>query len=89
MKERSILSNKKAIIVYAHPYDGSYSNAMKKAAEQGFVEAAEKSYKVIDLFEDEFDSIGHINKSASFTKQMNEYKDMFREVNEVVIIFPI
>ena len=83
------MSNKKAIIVYAHPYDGSYSNAMKKAAEQGFTEAANKSYKVIDLFKEKFDSIGHITNDTTFSKQMNKYKKMFNETNEVVIVFPV
>ena len=83
------MSNKKAIIIYAHPYDGSYSNAMKKAAEQGLAEADDKSYEVIDLFEDNFDSMGHIENNESFSKQMSKYKKMFNETNQVVIVFPV
>ena len=87
MKNEEI--NIKGIIIYAHPYDGSYSNAMKLAAEKGFEDAEDKSCQVIDLFVNKYNSIGDIENKPTFVKQITKYKNMLNKVNQMVIVFPV
>ena len=85
---------KKAVIVYAHPYNGSYAAATLEAAKKGF-EAKGKKYEVIDLHAEKFDPVYHGPELARYARgevvdqQAQKYANMIKEADELVLIYPI
>ena len=83
MKEKNY-----GVVVYSHPYNGSFSHALKEAAVAGF-KAKGKEVKVIDLISDEFNSIGKELNDKKTLKQIKEYQDIILGADELVITYPI
>lgn len=89
----AVTTEKKAIIVYAHPYNGSYAAATLEAAKKGF-EAKGKAYEVIDLHADKFDPVYHGMELAKYSKGLvidenaKRYVAMIKEADELVFIYP-
>lgn len=82
------------LIIYAHPYEGSFNNAIleklrKKLENQG------TKYKVIDLYKDKFNTLYSAEelslfKSGKTTEPMIEsYQELIRNTNELIFVFPI
>lgn len=92
----------KTVIVYNHPYDGSFCMAIREAVENG-LRTGKHEYKVIDLDKDEFDPVmrekdlkafamaGRIGEDglADVDPLVFKYMKMLRWAEHIVMIFPI
>lgn len=84
----------KSLIIFAHPWDGSFNNYILKTT----IETLEKkgnTVDVIDLYHDEFDPAMSVSDLRVFSK--GEYADQkaenyvrrLQETDEVIFIFPV
>lgn len=92
----------KTLIVFNHPYGGSYCNAVLASVEKGLKDSAQP-YRVINLDRDDFDPVmrakdliafagaGRIGEEALETvdEQVMEYKEHLEWAEHLVMIFPI
>ena len=83
-----MVKQKYGVVIYCHPYNGSFSNAIKDAAIKGF---KKKNIKVelIDLVADKFNPIGkNLNDNKTIT-QIKKYQDLILGADDLVITYPI
>lgn len=84
----------KTVIVYSHPYNKSYCQALLESAKQGAIKAG-KEVDVIDLYADNFNPVMTAEDLKGFVKhEMVDYlaKDYFNRIktaDHLVLIFPI
>ena len=92
----------KTLIVYYHPYDGSYCNAILKAVEEGLKRGGHP-HKTIDLLRDAFDPVMHAKDLQAFVEYGHSgditqsdvdplilhYKKKLEWAERIVMIFPI
>lgn len=84
----------KNLIVYAHPWDGSFNNHVLKTV-IGKLEAQNQQVDVIDLYQDGFDPVMRQEDLAVFGKgqyadiKAAEYVNRLKEADRVFFIFPI
>ena len=92
----------KTLIVFSHPYGGSYCRAIMDAVVKGLKDSGQK-FRIIDLDQDEFDpvmrakdllafsSAGRVGEEAleAVDDQVLEYKKDLEWADHLVMIFPI
>lgn len=92
----------KTLIVYYHPYDGSYCNAILKAVQEG-LKKGNHPHKTIDLLRDAFDPVMHAKDLKAFVEYGHSgditqsdvdplvlhYKKKLEWAERIVMIFPI
>lgn len=84
----------KTIIIYAHPYEKSFNNAILNTAIKT-LEENKKEYQVIDLNKDGFNPVLTKEELAVFNvgKVLDplviKYQKLLKEANELIFIFPI
>ena len=92
----------KTLIVYYHPYDGSYCNAILKAVQEGLKRGGHP-HKTIDLLRDAFDPVMHAKDLRAFVEYGHSgditqsdvdplilhYKKKLEWAERIVMIFPI
>lgn len=87
-------AKKNALIVYCHPYAGSFNHAVLEAAESGF-NAADKPWELIDLEADGFDPTLHAadlklyNEGGYTDPLVGRYQAMIERADRLVMIAPI
>ncbi|MCD8336103.1 MAG: NAD(P)H-dependent oxidoreductase [Lachnospiraceae bacterium] len=80
----------KTTIVYAHPWDGSFNNAILKEAEK-----ATGDYELIDLYADEFNPVMSKAELAVYAQGkfldplVEKYNRILDDTDRIVFIFPI
>lgn len=92
----------KTLIVYYHPYDESYCNAILKAVQEGLKKGG-YPYKTIDLLRDSFDPVMYAKDLEAFAAYgrtgditqsdvdplVLDYKKKLEWAERIVMIFPI
>lgn len=92
----------KTLIVFYHPYEGSYCNAILNAVKSGLVKSGQP-HKVIDLGKDEFDPVMRAKDLGAFVSMgrgdedaieyldpiVLRYKKKLEWAERLVMIFPI
>jgi putative NADPH-quinone reductase len=87
-------TKKYSLIVYAHPYNGSFVHAELEMVLKG-LKARGKKYHLIDLYKDKFDPVFYAPELKNYPKGVSEvplvqkYQKMFAESDEVVFLYPI
>lgn len=90
------------LIVYYHPYEGSYCNAILRAVQDG-LRAGGHACKIIDLEKDGFDPVMHGKDLKAFAQMGQKpnlmetnldplvyyYKQMLEWAERLVFIFPV
>lgn len=85
---------KNAVIVYYHPYNGSFCHAILEATKKGLTTAG-FAIDVIDLQADQFDPVMSSADLLGFVKhqmideQAKQYAQRLQRATELVFIFPI
>lgn len=74
------------VILYTHPYNGSYSHATLKAAEQAYIDRGVK-YTVIDLNKENFDPVD--DSSAKNVALIEKYQKLLLNATELVVLYPV
>ncbi len=84
----------KTVIVFNHPYEGSYCNAILHSVTKG-LEKSNREYDIIHLDKDEFNPVmtsqdlkGFRDKQPVDPKVV-EYKQRLEQADQVIFIFPI
>lgn len=83
-----------SLIVYAHPWDGSFSHSVKERV-QGLLAKQGKKVDLIDLNADKFDPVMHNADLRVFSKGgyadplAKHYVERLHQADEVILIFPI
>lgn len=82
------------LVVYCHPYEGSLCHAVLLAACRG-LEAAGRSYRVVDLYEDGFDpalravDLATYMRGTSSDPLVARYQDLLGRSRHLVLVAPI
>ena len=83
-----------ALIVYCHPYEGSFNHAELEALCERFERAGEP-YEVIDLYADGFDPVlsaaelAVYNEGVALDPLVKRYQELVAGADRLVLIFPI
>lgn len=92
----------RVLIVFNHPYDGSYCKAILEAVKKG-LQSAQHEIDLIHLDDDEFDPVMRSKDLKAFVlaakkpqisydlldEQVKDYKDRIEQADHLVFIFPI
>ena len=84
----------RTLIVYAHPYDGSFNHAVLEAATSA-LDKAGRPYDVVDLYADGFDPRMPAEELALFTEGgtldplVSHYQKLIEGACRIIIICPI
>ncbi len=84
----------KTLIVYDHPYRGSYCHAILEAVKNGLATSGQE-IDVIDLHEDKFDPVMTGTDLLAFTnhqivdEKAYGYAERLRQADHLVMIFPV
>ncbi len=84
----------KTVIVYDHPYEGSFCNAILKSVEKSETKKGNE-VDIIDLHQDKFNPVMSSQDLLGFVKhemqdkQAIDYVDRIKEADKLVLIFPI
>ena len=84
----------RTLIVYAHPYDGSFNHAVLEAATSA-LDKAGRPYDVVDLYADGFDPRMPAEELALFTEGgtldplVSHYQKLIEGASRIVVIAPI
>ena len=84
----------RTLIVYAHPYDGSFNHAVLEAATSA-LDKAGKPYDVVDLYADGFDPRYTAEELALFTEGgtldplVSHYQKLIEGASRIIFICPI
>ena len=87
-------TGKRTLIVYAHPYDGSFNHAVLEAATSA-LDKAGRPYDVVDLYADGFDPRMPAEELALFTEGgtldplVSHYQKLIEGASRIVVIAPI
>lgn len=85
---------KKTLIVYAHPYAGSFNHAVLTAVRQT-LEREKVTYDVIDLYQEQFNPIYTTHELKLFhtgqtdDPQVTAYLAKLRQANQIIFITPV
>ncbi len=82
------------LVVYCHPYEGSFCHAILENLEDGAKETGKK-LDVIDLYKDNFnpvmsgkDLLGFVKHQAQ-DQQAIDYADRLKKADHLILVFPI
>jgi NAD(P)H dehydrogenase (quinone) len=84
----------KVVIVFNHPYEGSYCNALLNSATNGLQRAGHE-VDLINLDNDNFDPVMRATDLKGFKDgvpsdpQVLKYRDRLQDANHLVMLFPI
>ena len=84
----------RTLIVYAHPYDGSFNRAILEAATSA-LDKAGRPYDVVDLYADGFDPRMPAEELALFTEGgtldplVSHYQKLIEGASRIIVICPI
>ncbi len=84
----------KPLIIYAHPYNGSFCHAVKEKIIETLKEKGEK-YNIIDLYEDKFDPVMSgddlrlYSKGETTDPNVDKYLNLLSETSIIYLIFPV
>ena len=84
----------RTLIIYAHPYDGSFNHAVLEAATSA-LDKAGRPYDVVDLYADGFDPRMPAEELALFTEGgtldplVSHYQKLIEGASRIVVIAPI
>lgn len=84
----------KTLIIYNHPYEGSYNHAILESVVKGITRAQGK-YEVIDLDKENFNPVMTSTDLLGFVKHQAvdpiaiSYAEKIKEADHLVFIFPI
>lgn len=87
-------SKEQVTIVYAHPWDGSFSHAELEQVKQTLT-ARHQDYNLIDLYEDGFDPVMRAKDLSVYGKgdfkdpMVGEYIETIQKTNKLILMFPI
>ena len=82
------------LIIYAHPYDGSFNHAILEEVKAG-LEASGRPYEVIDLYADGFDPRYTVEELALFSDGgtldplVTRYQELIKGAARLIVITPI
>ena len=83
-----------ALVVYCHPWEGSFNHAIMEAACRGLVRAG-LSYEVCDLYADGFqpamtrEELAHYNEGVALDPLVVRYQDQIARARRLVIVCPV
>lgn len=84
----------KTVIVYNHPYDGSFCHAILERMKQSIIDAGNE-VDMIDLYKDNFNPVMTDKDLLGFVKhqpvdqQAIQYMERLKQADHIVFIFPI
>ena len=84
----------RTLIIYAHPYDGSFNHAVLEAATSA-LDKAGRPYDVVDLYADGFDPRMPAEELALFTEGgtldplVSHYQKLIEGASRIIVICPI
>lgn len=79
-------TEKRGVIVYSHPYNGSFSHATLEAAKKAYIDRGVK-YTVIDLNGDGFEPTDSTTKKN--LDLIAKYQELLLEATELVLLYPV
>lgn len=94
IKKENKVKAKKALVIYAHPYDGSFCHAVKEQIIQ-ILTKNKTAFNLIDLYEDKFNPVMssedlRLYSQGGFTDpKVEKYLSFLSETNIVYIVFPV
>ena len=93
-KKTSKKTGERTLIVYAHPYDGSFNHAVLEAATSALAKAG-RPYDVVDLYADGFDPRMPAEELALYTEGgtldplVSHYQKLIEGASRIIVIAPI
>ena len=93
-KKTSKNTGDRTLIIYAHPYDGSFNHAILETATSG-LDKAGRPYDVVDLYADGFDPRMPAEELALFTEGgtldplVSHYQKLIEGASRIIVICPI
>ena len=84
----------KILIIYSHPWEGSFSHALLDSVIEG-LNTKNIHYKIIDLYKDDFnpvfkkEELALYNKGEFIDKKVADYQKMINNSDHIFFIFPI
>ena len=84
----------KVLIVYAHPYSGSFNHAILERIQEVLTQKGQ-SYQLIDLYEDGFnpaytkEELALFNKGQALDPLVIQYQEALLSCDRLIFIFPI
>jgi len=84
----------KPLIIYAHPFNGSFCHAVKEKIIETLKEKGEE-YNIIDLYADKFDPVMSgedlrlYSKGETTDANVDKYLNLLSETNRIYLIFPV
>ena len=76
----------KTLIIYNHPYDGSFCNAIMKAVQKGLRKGGHKC-KLINLDKDNFDPVMRSKDLKAFAHMSMDPESSFKELDPIVLLY--
>ena len=84
----------KPLIIYAHPFNGSFCHTVKEKIIETLKEKGE-DYNIIDLYEDKFDPVMSgddlrlYSKGETTDPNVDKYLDLLSQTSRIYLIFPV
>ena len=84
----------RTLIVYAHPYDGSFNHAVLEAATSA-LDKAGKPYDVVDLYADGFDprytaeELALFSEGGTLDPLVSHYQKLIEGASRIIVVCPI
>lgn len=84
----------RTLIVYAHPYEGSFNHAVLEAATSA-LSKANRPYDVIDLYADGFDprytteELALFSEGGTLDPLVTRYQKLIEDASRIIVICPI
>ncbi len=84
----------RTLIVYAHPYDGSFNHAVLETATSA-LDGAGRPYDVVDLYADGFDprytteELALFSEGGTLDPLVSHYQGLIEEATRIIFICPI
>ena len=86
--------NLDALVVYCHPWEGSFTHAILEAACRGLA-CAGRSFEVCDLYADGFqpamtrEELARYNAGVALDPLVTRYQDQLARARRLVLVFPV
>ena len=93
-KKTSKKTGERTLIVYAHPYDGSFNHAVLEAATFA-LDKAGQPYDVVDLYADGFDprytaeELALFSEGGTLDPLVSHYQKLIEGASRIIVIAPI
>ena len=84
----------KTVIIYAHPYEGSFNHAILEQVENQLIDKNE-DFDLIDLYNDNFnpaytvEELGLFREGKTTDSLVQKYQQILKNAEGVIFIFPI